>query len=318
VAGSDRTVNLGDGVALDGTASSDADGHTLVYHWSFQSRPSGSVAVLVGPDTPTPSFVPDLAGAYGLGLVVNDGFADSVMSTLTVTVNPPPPIMLSGMPTTVGAGLQNFCCTAVLSKANHGGVTVRIQSADPNVALVSPNGTTAGTAFIDMPVADGVTNVSFWVQGMEGAAGVVTFTASAPGFSDGTGQVTVAQAGFRINNLATATTQGAALDPFQVQVGVPNAAGTNLALIQPVRFGAPPLQVTVRNYNPSVGQIVTSTEAAQNLTVPIQPGSTVTSGLVSLGGAAFDPIGPGTTTVDARASGLLTTTAGFVNVTVSP
>jgi hypothetical protein len=84
-AGTDQTVAVGSPVMLSGAASSDPDHNPLVYRWSFSSRPAGSKAVLSNANSVQPSFVPDVAGAYVLQLVVNDGKADSPRSTVTVT-----------------------------------------------------------------------------------------------------------------------------------------------------------------------------------------------------------------------------------------
>ena len=90
-AGADRLdVPIGSAVTLDGSASSDADGHPLSFTWSLTSRPSGSVAVLSDPTTPTPALVVDTAGDYLAQLVVSDGFADSAPDTVRVTVEPAP------------------------------------------------------------------------------------------------------------------------------------------------------------------------------------------------------------------------------------
>src|SRR5258706_6578515 len=44
----------------------------------------------------------------------------------------------------------------------------RSESSDPQVVKVSPNATTAGTDFIDVFVANGSTDVIYYIQGMEG------------------------------------------------------------------------------------------------------------------------------------------------------
>jgi hypothetical protein len=76
-----------DVAALDGTASADADGHPLTYRWSLLSVPSGSVASLSDPASPSPWFAIDRAGQYVVQLIVNDGFQDSAPDTVVVTAS---------------------------------------------------------------------------------------------------------------------------------------------------------------------------------------------------------------------------------------
>ncbi len=91
-AGADQSVQVGDTVALSGAASSDADGDTLGYSWSFVSRPSGSASVLSSATSLSASFVADVAGSYLVALVVNDGAlsstSDSVLVTASESSNP--------------------------------------------------------------------------------------------------------------------------------------------------------------------------------------------------------------------------------------
>lgn len=84
-AGADRDVVTGKTVALDGSASRDADGDPLSYRWSFVSRPDGAEVNLSSADTVAPEFTPDVAGEYVVRLVTSDGEADSASDTVVIT-----------------------------------------------------------------------------------------------------------------------------------------------------------------------------------------------------------------------------------------
>jgi hypothetical protein len=84
-AGLDQNVSTGSLVTLDGSGSSDADSNTLTYSWSFTSKPTGSNATLSDSTIVNPTFMADVAGTYLVSLVVNDGTADSVADTVTIT-----------------------------------------------------------------------------------------------------------------------------------------------------------------------------------------------------------------------------------------
>lgn len=72
-AGPDQFVLTGQLVTLDGSGSTDANGDTLTYSWSLQSRPAGSTIVTVtDPTTSNPTFTPDLDGFYVVSLIVTD------------------------------------------------------------------------------------------------------------------------------------------------------------------------------------------------------------------------------------------------------
>jgi len=78
-----KSLRVGGRVILDGSASSDPDGDTLRYRWSFTSRPAGSAltdADIFGGTTANASFKGDISGGYSIQLTVGDGLAaDAVL-----------------------------------------------------------------------------------------------------------------------------------------------------------------------------------------------------------------------------------------------
>ena len=86
-------VAPGTALHLDGSRSSDPDGDPLSFHWAVIARPSGSTAAFSDPSSTTPTFTPDVAGTYGISLVVTDSFgAASAAAIVSVFANNPPQI----------------------------------------------------------------------------------------------------------------------------------------------------------------------------------------------------------------------------------
>ncbi len=112
------------------------------------------------------------------------GFRAAAPVDVTVSA---PAISLFSLPGLVGAGLMSGTYTARLGATAHGGVTVRITSSNPALLLVSRNATTVGTASVDIPVANGSTDATYYIHGVEGARGTVTLTATATGFTQAQG-----------------------------------------------------------------------------------------------------------------------------------
>ena len=95
-AGADMTIYLSNTAVLDGSSSNDPDGEpqALTYSWSFVSVPKGSRlknTSIIGRDTASASFVPDVTGTYVLELMVSDG-EDSAYDNVAITVIPVPQV----------------------------------------------------------------------------------------------------------------------------------------------------------------------------------------------------------------------------------
>ena len=250
-------------------------------------------------------------GSATIAVVPPAGYGTVAAGAVTVNVTTPG-ITFSGWPATVGAGLTSTGTRwARLGATNHGGITVRVQSSNPEIALVSPNSTTVGTPFIDVDLPNGQSDVVFQVHGLEGASGNVVITVSAPGFSDANTTASIQPAAIQIAGLLTTAVAGGAVDAFIVQIGVADATGTDLAGTQNVRPGGPGRFITISSSNPAAGRILTSTEEGASVTVLIPAGQSQVA-------ASFRPVAAGQTQVSAVATdvNVIETTEATVNVTV--
>lgn len=85
--GAAQTVLAGATVQVSGTGT-DADGDAVTYAWAVESKPDGSAVSTTSLTTATADktgFVPDVAGAYVLSLVVSDGKLSSAPARVTIT-----------------------------------------------------------------------------------------------------------------------------------------------------------------------------------------------------------------------------------------
>ena len=101
-AGSDQHVVVSTPVTLAGSASRDANNNVLSYSWTLTSRPVGSAATLANPTTVSPTFTPDIIGAYVLDLIVNDGYINSGADSVIINVEIPTTKSVVSMVTSLG------------------------------------------------------------------------------------------------------------------------------------------------------------------------------------------------------------------------
>jgi len=110
-AGKNQHAKVGTLVVLDGSASFDPDdgpADLMTFQWTFKAVPSGSALLgkpLIDGDQVSPSFLPDVPGAYTVELQVNDGLdTDTDEVTIQTYSTNVPPNARAGQDRKVGPG----------------------------------------------------------------------------------------------------------------------------------------------------------------------------------------------------------------------
>lgn len=267
---------------------------------------SGGVALvaLAAGATDVTVSIPGFAGEDGGVVAVDVGAAE---------------LSLAGLPTTVGAGLRvrNGSLAVALNGSAHGGTTVNLVSLDSSLVLLAVGPYDLGQGSVSIFVPDGDIYATFYTHGLEGGTGIGLVEATAPGWVSVTDGVEIVTPGLEIRNLVTAIDTLDPVDPFTVQVGVPDPTAAGLTEPQPVRPGSAGLDVALISDDPAIGQFETSMDYGDTVWVRIDSGVWASPSTVGTGGIAFDGVGPGAVLVHAESPGHVTTTAGLHTVTVS-
>jgi hypothetical protein len=210
----------------------------------------------------------------------------------------------------VGSGLQD-ATVFTLGAPEHGGVTVTLNSSSSQI-LLAPDAATPGQQQISFNMADGQTSRNFYVQGLEGVTQTVagTVTATATGFANGNGNMTVVQGAVDLIGVPTSIAATAPTANIYARVGTPNVGNTALTQVQSLRAGGPgALTATFTTNNVNAASLVTSTQTggAPAETAQIVTGLYYTPTSVATGGVGLRPVAPGNATITTSIPGFITT-----------
>ncbi len=240
VAGDPQNVALGATVQLSGAGSSDPEGASLGYFWSFTTKPVGSVADFNNANAQNPTFAPDLAGIYVAQLIVNDGALDSAPATVQINVTPP---------AQADIGVTKTVNNATPTVGTQVTFTVTATNTGPSAATgvqvtdLLPVGYTFGSATPSQ--GSYVSGTGVWTVGNLALNGSATLQITATVLASGP-----------YNNTATKTASTPA-DPNTVN----DAATANVVPVGQADIG---VTKTVNNATPTVGTQVTFTVTATN------------------------------------------------------
>ena len=211
---------------------------------------------------------------------------------------------------TIGGGLEQPS-RVTLPTGAHGGVTVTVTSSDPSRVLLRRTDGTVGSASITVAVSNLSVNAFFYVQGVRGALGTATLTATVTGFASDDATIRVVQPAVELLGLS----EGQRISiqsgewPLRARIGIPAESGPGI-LPQELAVGTPAVNVTLSNSNTTVGRLVGTGATPGSATLPIQPGQSNSAAV------DFEPLANGTTNLAVSIPGFLQVDRATIAVTV--
>jgi len=161
--------------------------------------------------------------ASGLGLVTTG---------LTVIVGNPPAITVNAA--SLGKDLQQSVGFSLAAPAPAGNLVVTLTSSDPSKLLLATSASSAGTPSVTVTVAAGQSIGNFFAQALD-STGTPAVNATAPGYANGQGTMTLRPSGFYI--VTTDFTTGAASANTGISVCAARLLGNVFQAQQQVRGG---------------------------------------------------------------------------------
>ncbi|HLH16921.1 MAG TPA: putative Ig domain-containing protein [Bryobacteraceae bacterium] len=181
------------------TATIAASGGAPPYTWSATGLPTwltldtgggacgGAVGVATLCGTPT------ALGTFTFSMKVTDTAQQQTIQGYSLSVTPPGGGTITVSSTAVGLNLQ-VPITVTLNPPAPVDVNLTIASGNPAILTIG-SGKTAGSAQVTVTVSAGTSTVETFVTALSNS-GTVSVTASAPGYNNGAGTVTLANSGF--------------------------------------------------------------------------------------------------------------------------
>lgn len=173
----DISTDMAVGIELDGSGAYDPNDDPISFNWSVVAQPAGASPVWSATDTPSPSFTPDLPGAYTLQLRVSDGSelcsASIDVAVIDTTPNTPPvcdaggdksvflgdSVTLNGTASIDPDGDPLSFAWSIYSLPDASGVT--IDDDGSGIATFVPD--VAGVFEVQLTVSDGEDSCDQWV-----------------------------------------------------------------------------------------------------------------------------------------------------------
>ncbi len=248
-------------------------------------------------------LTPSGLGKTTLSILQPHGFTTpSEMATLETVIEQPG---IAGMTeVNIGKDLQLPASLCIGELAPPGGLKVTLQSSDPSQLLLSDKPDQVGSGSVTVTVPEGKTTAGYYVQAL-GDSGVVTYTASAPGFRSREHRIGLTPSGVIVAYLPMGPPDEAAVKRpggqhterrFYPSISESKAHPVYLALytayldpvngmaaditVQALRPGVN-LSVTLESSDPAVGavespvHIKAGDSAAKTLFTPLSKGETV-------------------------------------------
>jgi hypothetical protein len=270
---------------------------------------NSTVTIPGGASTAMTAFEPAADGETTLTVSVPRGFSRPVQFASVTAVVSIPGIGLSDQ-LVIGKDLQLRGVAGLGEAAPAGGVTLTVTSDDPTQLLLSTTATDVGSESIQISFPAGTTTASYYLQALNGS-GKVTYRASAPGYRDRSGTVTLTPSGILFTpahlgppdeaevkrketrtaprQFVASVSKGGteALAVWMAQLDPVTRRGADIT-VQPLRAGAE-VTVILENANPAVGTVAASvtiaggSEHAVTHFTPLSPGSTVLSTVTPAG-----------------------------------
>jgi predicted extracellular nuclease len=208
VVGADQSANEGVSVALDGSASYDADGNIASYSWT---QTSGAAVTLQNATSATPSFTtPHQAGTLVFTLSVTDNEGASATATTQVTVVNQAPVANAGANQTANEGV-NVTLDGFASNDPDGNIASYSWTQTAGPAVVLQNASSATPSFV-APHQAGTLAFTLTVTDNEGATAAamtqVTVVNQTPFANAGANQTVNEGASVTLNGAASSDPDG--------------------------------------------------------------------------------------------------------------